>query len=259
MPRVPLGQFNRISLSLFFFQAEDGIRDHCVTGVQTCALPISPWSPGAAGRGPGPCSRKERLGGSSDQGDLRYQHVPGRVRDRLQRQARRTHGRRRPTTPRLGLRRRRAHPRAQRICGSEWWSSRVRAGEGLTERRSPLMANDDTNNAQAHQQTPDPNPDLENLETLVGTWEMSGDVRGTVTYEWMEGGFFLIQRVDLEQYGQRIKGIEIIGHERPFGADPGEEIKSRFYSNTGDTLDYVYELQGDTLTIWGGERGSPAY
>src|SRR5215204_1442043 len=28
------------SWTLFFFQAEDGIRDHCVTGVQTCALPI---------------------------------------------------------------------------------------------------------------------------------------------------------------------------------------------------------------------------
>src|SRR5437773_9309178 len=26
----------------FFFQAEDGIRDRDVTGVQTCALPISP-------------------------------------------------------------------------------------------------------------------------------------------------------------------------------------------------------------------------
>src|SRR6266404_5598464 len=26
---------------LFFFQAEDGIRDKLVTGVQTCALPIS--------------------------------------------------------------------------------------------------------------------------------------------------------------------------------------------------------------------------
>src|SRR5260221_2005584 len=26
---------------IFFFQAEDGIRDHCVTGVQTCALPIN--------------------------------------------------------------------------------------------------------------------------------------------------------------------------------------------------------------------------
>src|SRR2546430_12594150 len=28
-------------VSFFFFQAEDGIRDLTVTGVQTCALPIS--------------------------------------------------------------------------------------------------------------------------------------------------------------------------------------------------------------------------
>src|SRR5690349_24088354 len=31
-------------ISFFFFQAEDGIRDLYVTGVQTCALPISPWA-----------------------------------------------------------------------------------------------------------------------------------------------------------------------------------------------------------------------
>src|SRR6266850_5395226 len=31
----------------FFFQAEDGIRDYKVTGVQTCALPIWPCQPGA--------------------------------------------------------------------------------------------------------------------------------------------------------------------------------------------------------------------
>src|SRR5256885_205638 len=30
------------SSSFFFFQAEDGIRDYKVTGVQTCALPILP-------------------------------------------------------------------------------------------------------------------------------------------------------------------------------------------------------------------------
>src|SRR2546429_7114456 len=30
-----------IGLYFFFFQAEDGIRDVAVTGVQTCALPIS--------------------------------------------------------------------------------------------------------------------------------------------------------------------------------------------------------------------------
>src|SRR5258707_10514802 len=31
-----------VSSFFFFFQAEDGIRDIGVTGVQTCALPISP-------------------------------------------------------------------------------------------------------------------------------------------------------------------------------------------------------------------------
>src|SRR2546429_6014405 len=30
-----------VDLLFFFFQAEDGIRDVAVTGVQTCALPIS--------------------------------------------------------------------------------------------------------------------------------------------------------------------------------------------------------------------------
>src|SRR5256885_3159463 len=35
------------SLLSFFFQAEDGIRDYKVTGVQTCALPISFPSPAA--------------------------------------------------------------------------------------------------------------------------------------------------------------------------------------------------------------------
>ncbi len=120
------------------------------------------------------------------------------------------------------------------------------------------MADDD--NAQAYQQPPEPSPDLKGLgDRLVGTWEMSGGAQGKVTFEWMEGGFFLIQRVDLEQYGQKIRGIEIIGHEKPFGAEPSEDIKSRFYDSTGNTLDYVYELEGNTLTIWGGERGSPAY
>src|SRR5256885_7564525 len=40
---------DRASLVFFFFQAEDGIRDYKVTGVQTCALPISlPLAPGRA-------------------------------------------------------------------------------------------------------------------------------------------------------------------------------------------------------------------
>ena len=112
---------------------------------------------------------------------------------------------------------------------------------------------------QGTQQPPTPNPDLKSLDRLVGTWNISGDAQGQVVYEWMEGGFFLVQHVDLEQPGQRTRGIEIIGHEQKFGLEPSEEIKSRYYDNTGSTLDYVYEPDGDTLTIWAGEKGSPAY
>ena len=73
------------------------------------------------------------------------------------------------------------------------------------------MVDDDISPQQ--QPTP-PNPDLKKLDRLVGTWEISGGAQGTATYEWMEGGFFLLQHVDLQQYGHEIKGIEIIGHEQ---------------------------------------------
>jgi len=119
---------------------------------------------------------------------------------------------------------------------------------------------DNDNVAQA-QPAAEPAPDIQSLGSrLVATWELSGESHGTVVYEWMEGGHFLIQYVDMgQQDSQRTTGIEVIGHEKTFGSEASAEIKSRFYSHTGDTLDYVYELEGDTLTIWGGEKGSPAY
>src|SRR5207302_4920543 len=43
-----------VCLLCFFFQAEDGIRDFHVTGVQTCALPISPRASIARARRRGP-------------------------------------------------------------------------------------------------------------------------------------------------------------------------------------------------------------
>jgi hypothetical protein len=103
-------------------------------------------------------------------------------------------------------------------------------------------------------------PALRSLDRLVGKWQISGPtIEGQVTYEWMEGGFFLIQHVELLHDGRKIKGMEMIGRLRPFGAEPGEHIQSRYYDSHGDTLDYVYEINGETLTIWGGEVGSPAY
>src|SRR5256885_7047066 len=83
----------------FFFQAEDGIRDYKVTGVQTCALPIYDHDGGAdghaadrPGRGRGlrvaAPARHRRRGGARvlpadhalrDAGDL---HVSGRSEER---------------------------------------------------------------------------------------------------------------------------------------------------------------------------------
>jgi hypothetical protein len=117
----------------------------------------------------------------------------------------------------------------------------------------------DQNMLQEQHQVPVPGADLKPFERLIGTWRVDGGAEGQVTYEWMEGGFFLVQKVALEQSGQSIRGMEIIGHLRPFGQEPTPEIHSRFYDSMGNTLDYVYEMEGDTLTIWAGEKGSPAY
>lgn len=119
----------------------------------------------------------------------------------------------------------------------------------------------DIDNAQARDQAPKPYPGLRSLDKLVGTWKVSGpDIEGQVRFEWMDGGFFLMQHVDFAQGGQKITGIEIIGYEREFGAtEPSRDIKSHWFSNTGETFVYVYEVDDETLTIWGGEKGSPAY
>src|SRR2546430_16752956 len=51
----------RMCYFFFFFQAEDGIRDLTVTGVQTCALPI--WVPRELGRQPAQADRVHHLVG----------------------------------------------------------------------------------------------------------------------------------------------------------------------------------------------------
>ena len=111
----------------------------------------------------------------------------------------------------------------------------------------------------ATQGTAAPSEQMRALDRLVGTWQVTGGAPGTVRYSWMDGGHFLLQHVELEQSGQRVLGLEVIGHLHPFGEEVSEEIHSRFYDDGGHTFDYVYELDGDTLRIWAGEKGSPAF
>ena len=105
----------------------------------------------------------------------------------------------------------------------------------------------------------EPSTELKALDRLVGTWKVTGGAEGTVRYEWMAGGFFLLQHVELSQFGQPVTGLEVIGNLRPFGEPSGADVVSRFYDATGNTFDYVYQLTGDTLTIWAGAKDSPAY
>jgi hypothetical protein len=101
--------------------------------------------------------------------------------------------------------------------------------------------------------------DLRSLDALVGTWRLSEETSGTVPYVWLEGGHFLLQHIDLTLHGRVVQGLEAIGHRKHFGEEPSPEIWSRVYDAEGNTLDYVYEIDGRTLTIWAGAKGSPAY
>jgi len=80
---------------------------------------------------------------------------------------------------------------------------------------------------------PKPNPELQKLDKLVGIWNVSGEVCGQVSYSWMEGGFFLVQYVDIEG----AKGLEFIGYDEESG-----KLKSHYFDDDGKVLEYTYYL-----------------
>lgn len=103
------------------------------------------------------------------------------------------------------------------------------------------------------QQPPAPDPALKLLDRFVGTWEVHGrtldaeadDVHGRIAFEWLPGGFFLQQRVDLQFTGYRVEGLEVIGYEPATGTYPS----TVYASMVGTPLPYRWELDGDELTI----------
>ncbi len=105
---------------------------------------------------------------------------------------------------------------------------------------------------------PTPHPLIQQFERLVGTWNLhdptgSSETDGQVRFEWLDGGFFLIQHADLNHNGNVIKGLEIIGY-----AEDKQHCISHSYGSDGALIEYAWEIDGDTLRIWCGERGSAA-
>src|SRR5256885_3570346 len=90
----------------FFFQAEDGIRDYKVTGVQTCALPICPRLR-IRGRAVGGGAPDPRRGSGAREA----------VEDGGRLERRRRGG---PAAPRTDLNRRSEERRVGKECRSRW-------------------------------------------------------------------------------------------------------------------------------------------
>jgi len=91
------------------------------------------------------------------------------------------------------------------------------------------------------------------------TWTIAGDAQGEAVFSWMEGGLFLQQRGAIVQGGVEHHALEIIGCAKPFGATSAADVVTSAPTPTPAIRSITYELEGDTLTIWGGAEGSPAY
>ena len=99
-----------------------------------------------------------------------------------------------------------------------------------------------------------PDPALQRLNRLVGTWEMRGrtlaaqedDFHGRVTIKWMQGGYFLLQHGEIDLQGLKIHSLEVVGYDPTTNTFP-----SYVFSSLGESpARYDWDIQGDTVTHW---------
>jgi hypothetical protein len=64
---------------------------------------------------------------------------------------------------------------------------------------------------------------------------------GAVTFEWFDGGFFLVQRGWVKVRGREVHFVEYM---------------SRLFDNFGDRFAYEWEVDGDDICISFGQKGS---
>jgi Protein of unknown function (DUF1579) len=117
----------------------------------------------------------------------------------------------------------------------------------------------------------------ERLEVLVGRWRTEGWTRETPeasavridaldTYEWLDGGFALLHRVDARVGDQHVQGAEIIGYDperqayitRYFGSDGPSAYEAELSDEQGvlvwrmrskaDRFTGTFSADGNTIT-----------
>ena len=93
-----------------------------------------------------------------------------------------------------------------------------------------------------------PNPALKHLEVLVGEWEMGSSLYpgqyGRVTFEWLEGGAFLVERM-------ADNAIWIIGRD-----ESAQTYCMLYFDSRGVSRIYEMSLEGVVWKVW---RNSPRF
>jgi Protein of unknown function (DUF1579) len=105
-----------------------------------------------------------------------------------------------------------------------------------------------------------PSAETRRLDALVGRWQSEGrtvagpaepavTIKGTDTYEWLAGGFFLVHRVDVRMDGERVELIEMIGpHDPAAGTYP-----MRSFDNQGNFLTMTARVDDDGVWTFTGD------
>jgi hypothetical protein len=103
----------------------------------------------------------------------------------------------------------------------------------------------------------DRDPVLEPFDALIGTWatvathpEFDAVVPGTVTFEWLEGGRFLIQR-SRSEHEQFPDSISVIG-----APESGDGLVMEYFDSRGVRRTYSVSLVDGVLHIW---RDAPGF
>lgn len=125
-----------------------------------------------------------------------------------------------------------------------------------------MAANNDT---QAAYQPPPPDPELQRLSPLIGTWQAKDHtqasvlgpgvtVESTETYRWLDGGYFLISTyVTLFGNEPAQTGVMYWGYDTKTG-----QFHNRFFSNNGPYEkagnEYVGVVADGKLTFTGPAR-----
>jgi hypothetical protein len=96
--------------------------------------------------------------------------------------------------------------------------------------------------------TPKTNPALVQLEVLIGEWEMELSLapaaRGRVTFEWLEGGAFLVERMG-------DSATWLIGRDESV-----ETYCVLYFDSRGVSRLYEMSLEGNVWKIW---RNAPGF